>query len=291
MPAQTTNRVLMIRPAAFGFNPETAESNTFQQNVQFEDPAGAAVEEFDRFVEQLRGAGIEVNVVQDTPHPPKPDAIFPNNWISFHEGGTAILYPMANPSRQAEVRPEVAEQLGYRVRLDLRSEAHGRALEGTGSIVFDRANRIGYACLSPRTDPDLLQRLAHELDVRMVTFRAKADGRDIYHTNVVMALGEKTAVVCIDAVEDSVELLQTLHAAGKAVLDISTDQMNRYAGNMLQLRGSDGPVWVMSQSALNSLDTRQRNHLENEGLIVAADIRTIETLGGGSARCMIAELF
>ena len=291
MPEQTTNRVLMIRPAAFGFNPETAKSNSFQQNREILGATSRAVDEFDGFVSALRDVGIQVEVAQDIAEPPKPDAVFPNNWVSFHEGSRAVLYPMANPSRQAEVRPEIVAQLGYEVALDLRSGAEGRALEGTGSMVLDRANNVGYACLSPRTDCNLLAEFSKAMGISIIPFYASYQGEEIYHTNVVMSVGEENVVVCLEIVTDPETLSQQLNNSGKTILEISASQMANFAGNLLLLKGSSGPVWAMSQTARNAFDSGQLKRLESEAQIVSANISTIETLGGGSARCMIAELF
>lgn len=290
MPQQTTHRVLMIRPAAFGFNPETARSNTFQKNQAIADASELAIEEFEGLTEALASNGIQVEVVQDTSKPAKRDAVFPNNWVSFHEGGRAVLYPMANPSRQAEVRPEIVRDLGYEIFLDLRKGANGKALEGTGSLVLDRVAGIGYACLSPRTDQGLLDRFSEAMGIRIITFRAEAGGSDIYHTNVVMALGERLAVICRDAITEPTAVLNSLRESGKDVLEIDVDQMNQFAGNMLELKGAEGNRWVMSQSAISSLSLDQLELFLDVGAI-AVDIPTIETLGGGSVRCMIAELF
>ncbi|MBS1717963.1 MAG: amidinotransferase [Armatimonadetes bacterium] len=280
-----TSRVLMIRPASFGFNPETAASNTFQQNTHDVNASDTARQEFDQAVITLTQAGVQVEVIEDTSEPPKPDAVFPNNWVSFHPGGRAILYPMANPSRQAEVRPEILQQLGYQVALDLRQVAHGKALEGTGSLVFDHQDKLAYACISPRTDHDLAQLVCEQIGYRLVAFKATHQGQPIYHTNVLMAVGEDLIVICKEVCES----LPELH---KPVLKISRAQMCAFAGNMLQLRSTSGEnLWVMSETAWTSLTPDQQRQLEQSGKPVAIRIPTIETLGGGSARCMIAELF
>jgi hypothetical protein len=301
---QLTNTVLMVRPARFAFNEQTAESNAFQQNTPGRSPESiraAAREEFDAFVEKLRGVGVNVLVAEDTPEPPKPDAVFPNNWVSFHEDGTVVLYPMNTPNRRIERRAEIVElaKEGRRFSrlLDLSPEEnHGRFLEGTGSMVLDHVEKVAYACVGPRTDESLLDRFCAELGYQKAAFHAvDGEGRDIYHTNVVMALGEDFVVICLDTVQNLREralLLGFFEETGKAVVEISLDQMNRFAGNMLQVKSIYGARYlVMSQQAHDALTPEQVETLEGFTNLLPVPLFTIETYGGGSARCMLAEVF
>lgn len=282
----------MIRPANFGFNPQTAVNNTFQNEVEILDSSTLAQQEFDGAVATLRQAGVEVVVIDDTPAPIKPDAVFPNNWVSFHPGPQAIVYPMFSPNRQDEVRIDIPQELGYEIALDLRESATGAAMEGTGSLVFDHENKIAYACLSPRTDRELAKKAAEFLGYRLVTFLAESDGVAIYHTNVVMAVGEKLIVICKEVCRDTHELDEALAESGKEILDISAEQLRAFAGNMLQLRSSSGNLlWALSQTAWDALNPEQQARLAASGEPVPLKIPTIETLGGGSVRCMLAELF
>ncbi|MBX3702358.1 MAG: hypothetical protein KF822_01120 [Steroidobacteraceae bacterium] len=299
---QCADAVLMIRPARFGANPETAASNRFQQDGAGAGAAQAARREFDGLVAKLRAAGVEVHVADDTPDPPKPDACFPNNWVSFHADGTAVLYPMMAPSRRAERRPELLERLrdsGFRLArtLDLSGwESRGEFLEGTGSLVLDRCHRVAYACRSPRTTPAALADFASRLGYRTIVFDARGPaGEPLYHTNVMMAVGEGFAVVCADAIADAADraaVLGELVAAGHEPVVIGAEAMHGFAGNLLALRARDGAqVIALSDAAWASLPPQARAALERHGRIVAAPIPVIERHGGGSVRCMIAEVF
>lgn len=295
--------MLMIRPARFGANPETAASNRFQQNDGADGgTAGAAAREFDGLVRALTDAGIEVHAVPDSPDPPKPDACFPNNWVSFHADGSVVLYPMMAPSRRTERRAEpiaVLEAAGFRVTrtIDLSGwEARGEFLEGTGSLVLDRCHRTAYACRSPRTTAAALADFAERLRYRIIAFDATgAADEPAYHTNVMMAIGEGFAVVCPESIPDAAERAQVLSElahAGHAPITIGTVEMLGFAGNLLALRARDGSqVIAMSDTAWNSLTPASRRALEAHGRIVTAAIPTIERHGGGSVRCMIAEVF
>lgn len=305
MPQQTTPHILMIRPVRFAFNEETAASNAFQQQrggVVETEIRQKAIVEFDAFVAKLREAGVDVLVVNDTPRPPKPDAVFPNNWITFHQEGLLVTYPMQAPSRRRERRPKIIQAVvakGFRPkkRLDLAHyEDAERFLEGTGSIIFDHQHRMAYACLSPRTDPGLLQEVCHELGYEPVVFHATdGQGKAIYHTNVMMAMGETFVVICLDAVRDDRErgdLLGRFERTGKAVVAISLEQMNAFAGNMLQVRNLSGQtILVMSERAFNALEGAQIEQLTAHTRLLYSNLETIETFGGGSARCMMAEIF
>lgn len=294
---QTTARVLLIRPARFGANPETAATNAFQGVAagSADEVLARARSEFDGLVAALRAHGVEVEVVEDTATPPKPDAVFPNNWVSFHAGGRALLYPMLAPSRQAEVRPELVAKLGYGPVVDLRGDA-AAVLEGTGSLVLDRRARVAYACLSPRTTPAGLARFRDALGYEVVTFHATdARGQAIYHTNVMLSIGTRLALVCLEAIRDAGErerVARRLRESGHELVELSLAQVEDFAGNVLELRSRSGtPLFVLSARARAALRPEQRARMESQGTLVSADLTTIETCGGGSARCMLAELF
>lgn len=300
----STHKILMVRPSHFGFNFETAESNAFQQiddQMSADDVAQTAIREFDHMVSLLRQADIEVEVVPDTSTPVKPDAIFPNNWISFHENGLIVTYPMQAEVRRQEVREDIVDSArqtwGYSARWALdQLYTNGPFLEGTGSMILDRQDQIVYACLSPRTDQALLHEWAKRLGYQPVSFIATdATGQQIYHTNVMMAIGDGYAVICLDSIKDLEErsaVIQSLTSTGKEIIDISLDQMNRFAGNMLQvLDRSDKPHLIMSEQAFQSLETEQIERLSAKTSLLPVPLWTIERIGGGSARCMMAEVF
>lgn len=302
--AQTTSHLLMVRPANFGFNEETAASNAFQSNdgrLQHEEISRQAVAEFDAFVEKLRAVGVDVTVAEDTNRPLKPDAVFPNNWISFHADGTIVTYPMYAPVRRLERRDDIVRlvQDKFKVERKLQLEEYeeiDQYLEGTGSMIIDRPNRLVYACLSPRTHFDLLHRYCKLMGYEAVAFHAiDGEGREIYHTNVMMALGESFVVICLDSVPSEVEndlLRQKFAATDKEIIEISLDQMLSFAGNMLQVRGANGETWlVMSEQAYRSLLPEQVARINRHTNILYAPLNVIETYGGGSARCMMAEVF
>jgi hypothetical protein len=302
---QSAGAVLMVRPARFAFNPQTAASNAFQAPSQLQSDVSAAEEsalrEFDGLAGKLVHAGVAVIVAEDTPSPAKPDAVFPNNWVSFHRDGTVVLYPMLAANRRWERREEIIHQVtrdgGFRVTqtVDLSyRENQGQFLEGTGSLVLDRAQRVAYAALSPRTDLDVLGEFAQQLDYDLVTFDAfDPGGKPVYHTNVLMAIGSRFAVLCGDAISDREHrraVTEKLRATGHEVLEISMSQMIRFAGNILELAPASGTVIAMSTTAWDSFDPAQRRVLEGHGSVVAADIPVIEGLGGGGVRCMLAEI-
>ena len=301
---QTSSSVLMIRPFRFQSNPQTAESNRFQQ--QDHSPGDdliheKALAEFNNLVATLEAVGIDVVVFDDTPEPPTPDAIFPNNWLSTHADGTAVLYPMMASNRRPERREDILSSLsadhGFRIEqtIDLSSfEADEKFLEGTGSIVLDRENHIAYACQSARTNPDLLGEFARRTDYELVVFDALGeDGAAIYHTNVVLCIGQDFAVICAECINGGQRqsVLNRLHDTGHEVIDISYAQMASFAGNMLELKSANGGrILAMSSQALNSLTAEQRKTLSRRTHIVAASIDTIEKSAGGSVRCMLAEI-
>ena len=300
---QATSNILLVRPANFGFNPQTAESNAFQNSVDM--PSNQikkqVLKEFDTFAERLKDKGVNVMVVQDTDSPVKPDAIFPNNWGSFHADGTVILYPMATPNRQVEKRPEIIEQIrnNFHIKeiIDLsKYEKEGLALEGTGSIIFDHIHKIAYACLSPRTHPDLFVKLCNSIHYKPIAFTSTdKSGQEIYHTNVMMCLGEKFSVICLESIQDEKErhaIIHSLEQTGHQVIAISLEQVNHFAGNMLTLMTQENEeILVLSQSAYNILTKKQKTALENYCQLFPINIQTIEKIGGGSARCMISEIF
>jgi hypothetical protein len=300
---QSTNQLLMIRPVRFAGNEQTAASNRFQQlSTQTNDVQALALAEFDSLVNVLRAAGITVHVLDDTPEPYTPDSIFPNNWVSFHADGTVVLYPMLAANRRLERRMDVLQQLsshGLRITqtIDLSGhEAHDKFLEGTGSVVLDREHRLAYACISPRTDLDVLGEFAQRLDYELVTFdAADANGVPIYHTNVLLCIGTRFAVLCTEviAAHEQGAVLHALRSTGHEVIEISAAQMQSFAGNMLELRTASGEACVaMSQRARDSFSAAQLQKLrEVTGPLVVAPIPTIERLGGGGVRCMLAEIF
>jgi hypothetical protein len=302
---QTTSHILMIRPVRFAFNEQTADSNAFQDTTARQEAEAVqekALREFDVMVENLRGFGIDVIVIEDTPDPHTPDAVFPNNWISFHRhgNGTVYLYPMQAHNRRLERRSDIVELLKRRFHIsqivDLSHyEADQKFLEGTGSLVLDRDYRIAYACLSPRTHEELLKEFAQKLDYELVAFHAVDEQhRAIYHTNVIMCVGELFAIVCLECIPDENErnlVRTTLQKTNKDVIEISIEQVHRFAGNMLQLRSRRGDrLLVMSSQAYHALLPDQIRRLEKYTQITYSDLSTIERNGGGSARCMIAEV-
>jgi len=299
---QSAGCVFMVRPASFGANAETRGTNAFQGAAEGEPAAVAARAraEFDALVATLRAAGIAVEVLEDTPEPPRPDAVFPNNWISFHADGTAVLYPMLVPSRRTEVRPEFLDELARRGRfharrvLDLR-EGTAEVLEGTGSLVLDRVARVAYACRSSRTSEALLARFCRELGYEAVLFHAvDRGGVPVYHTNVMLSVGTAFAVLCAEAIPDPDERARVrarLAAGGRELIEIDLDQMGAFAGNVLEVRAGDGRAClVLSARARGAFTPSQRVRLERHARLVSSDLTTIETCGGGSARCMLAEL-
>jgi hypothetical protein len=305
MRQQTTSHILMVRPANFAFNEETAANNAFQSRdgkLSADEMRQKAVREFDDFVKKLRDAGVQVIVAEDSAAPAKPDAVFPNNWVTFHQEGFVVTYPMFAPTRRRERRKEVIEEIlqkGFSSKNHIHleeEESKNRFLEGTGSIIFDHQNRLAYACLSPRTDADLLENLCQKIGYQKVVFHAvDANGQEIYHTNVMMALGETFVVICLDSVRDPAErkmLEEKFRETDKEIVDITLAQMNAFAGNMLQVRNTAGEtILVMSEQAYRSLTPLQIKALEKHTRLLYSPIETIETYGGGSARCMMAEIF
>jgi hypothetical protein len=304
---QCAGAVLMVRPARFGHNPETAASNALQADAAaLAGTSGnclgeLALREFDAVAAALQASGVAVMVADDSAAPAKPDALFPNNWVSFHRDGTVVLYPMMAPNRRLERREEIVQQVvskgGFRTSrtVDLsHREAEGLYLEGTGSLVLDRAHGVAYAGLSPRTDLDVLGEFAQQLDFELVAFDARdAAGRAIYHTNVMMSVGATFAVVCTAAIDEPAQrsaVVEKLRSSDHEVIDISWQQMTRFAANVLQLQGASGPVLALSTTALESFSLAERRRLERHAELIAVGIPVIERVGGGGVRCMLAEI-
>jgi hypothetical protein len=304
---QCADAVLMVRPRAFGFNPETAVTNTFQQPPGGESGAAEAQREFEQLVRALASEGVSVCAVEDSAAPLKPDAVFPNNWVSFHEDGTLVVYPMQSASRRPERRQEVIDavvrDLGFTVTrvLDLtHHEAKGEFLEGTGSLVLDHIGRVAYACLSPRTHAAVVAEWAQELNYEAVTFTAaNRAGVPLYHTNVLMCIGARAVVVGLEAIvpADRERVLARLKASGRELIPIGHTEIERFAGNMLELGTwdealGDSRVLVMSETARHALGRELYAQLSGcTDTVLAVPVPTIERLGGGSVRCMLAEVF
>lgn len=298
----------MIRPVAFRMNEQTAVNNYYQKILDDLLPASVnakAQQEFDSFVQKLRAIGVDVTVVDDTLNPDTPDSIFPNNWISFHENGDVALYPMFAMNRRAERREEILDTLeekGFKIEniVDYTSaEEDGFFLEGTGSLLLDRTNEKAYCALSPRADEELFIEFCEDFDFAPVLFEAfqtlNGERKLIYHTNVMMCLGETFAVICADSIDDKKErkmVLESLKKDKKEVVLITEEQVNSFAGNMLEVLGAnDKRYLVMSTAAHSSLKPKQLQQLEKHATILSSSLDTIEACGGGSARCMMAEIF
>jgi hypothetical protein len=305
---QTTNSIVMIRPVAFRMNEQTVVNNHYQKALDGLLPAtvnAKAQAEFDAFVEKLRAVGVNVIVIDDTLEPDTPDSIFPNNWISFHENGDIALYPMFAENRRLERREDVfdiLEEKGFEINdiMDYTSaEEDGIFLEGTGSIILDRENEMAYCALSPRADEELFIEFCEDFEYNPVIFEAyqtvNGERKHIYHTNVMMCIAETFAVICADCIDDKAErkmVLQKLKESGKEIIFITEEQVNNFAGNMLQVRGAnDERFLIMSDAAYNVLTKEQITKIEKHCKILHASLDIIEACGGGSARCMMAEVF
>jgi hypothetical protein len=296
---QTTSHILMIRPVNFTFNPETAVNNAFQSEATA-NPQTQALKEFDRFVKLLRDNDVDVTVIDDTPEPFTPDSIFPNNWISFHDQGLICLYPMYAANRRPERKPSVLQQLSRRFRIDRTLdfsayEQEERYLEGTGSMVLDRDYKIAYACPSPRTDKTVLLDFCAKTGYTAEIFTAvDSNGQAIYHTNVMMCVADRYVVACLDSLPNPGErdhFIRTVQSSRKTLIPITLPQMNRFAGNMLQVHNRAGErLLVMSTQAYDSLTPDQIGQLTPFNRILHSSLNNIETNGGGSARCMMAEI-
>jgi hypothetical protein len=304
---QLTNHILMIRPAQFRMNEQTAVNNYFQASAGIppEEVVKKSQEEFDAYVSLLREKGVQVTVVQDTEDPDTPDALFPNNWVSFHQDATVALYPMFAENRRLERREavlEILEEDGFiidQVMDYTAAEDSGIFLEGTGSLILDRVHKKAYCALSSRADEELFIEFCEDFEYTPVIFNANqtvgSNRLPIYHTNVMMCLAETFAVICLDSIDDKKErkaVVNHLREDGKEIIAISEAQMHCFAGNMLQVLGSEEtPYLVMSSTAYKSLTSDQLSKIEKHSEIIHADLSTIETCGGGSARCMMAEVF
>lgn len=302
---QTTDTVLMIEPIAFGYNAETAKNNYFQVEQTGSDIQSKALAEFNTFVGKLREKGVNVITIKDTLDPHTPDSIFPNNWVSFHKDGKVVLYPMFASNRRVERREDILEsieQLGFEIdEVDdwSFSETQGHFLEGTGSMIFDHDNKIAYGSVSLRLDEKLFREFCTKYGFTPVVFHSYqtvgTERLPIYHTNVMMCVADKFVVICLDCIDDELErekVIETIKNSGKEIIEISEEQMQKFAGNMLQVQNKEGEKFlVMSQTAYQSLTSEQVAAIEKYCEIIYSDLNTIEVNGGGSARCMLAEVF
>ena len=307
--SQITNNILMVRPTGFTYNEETAVNNHFQnliKNINSKKVTENAIKEFDEMVALLENKGVSVHVVDPKWNKNNPDAVFPNNWFSIHEDGTRIIYPMFAKSRRKERNLDIFKSLeknilfNFKKNIDLTFyEDENLFLEGTGSMVLDRVNKIAYATLSQRTSLKVLRYFSKTMRYKLVYFDSFHDSKDrkspIYHTNVMLSVGNHFAVVCSNTISDRIEkfkLLESFEISGKEVVEISVSQMNNFAGNILQVMGSnETPLIVISKTAFNSMEKAELSKLEKYGELIVPSLETIETYGGGSARCMMAELF
>jgi hypothetical protein len=298
---QNTSHLLMIRPVNFGFNAETAVNNTFQITSNDASTHEKALKEFDAFADLLLKNGIDITIVEDTPNPFTPDSIFPNNWISFHAHGSIILYPMFADNRRKERKKHVLEAIQHKFKraqiIDLSSyENKHLYLEGTGSMVLDRNNKIAYACLSPRTNKEVLDKFCTLTHYTSVVFTSvDAADKPVYHTNVMMCVADQYVVACVDSIrnkEEKEKLIRAIEKTNKLIIPISLEQMHSFAGNMLQVKNKDGEkLLILSSQAYHSLTPGQLAILSSYNRILHSPLNTIETTGGGSARCMLAEVF
>jgi len=304
---QITNNIMMIKPVGFRYNDQTAANNYYQtilDNLSYNQIQRKALKEFNAFVSLLKNAGVNVILIQDTIVPETPDSIFPNNWISFHADGSIVLYPMCAKNRREERRRDILDHLtdnySFMINdiIDFTSfENHDKYLEGTGSMILDRENKICYACISIRTNYDLVLQFCEKFDYKPVCFTAYQDvnkeRKAIYHTNVMMCIAENFAVVCLESIDNLDErelVVKTLVSTNKEIIEISANQKLRFAGNMLQVIG-DKSYLVMSTSAYNILNEKQKSVINKYCSIIHSPLDTIEACGGGSARCMMAEIF
>lgn len=302
---QTTDTLLMIEPVAFGYNAETAENNYFQVEQKGNDIQQKALQEFQNFAEKLRDHGINVISIKDTLEPHSPDSIFPNNWVSFHADGTVNLFPMFAENRRVERRQDIIEQIkneGFEVK-SVEDYSHfeneGIFLEGTGSIIFDHDFKLAYGSVSLRLDENLFRKFCENINYIPIVFHSFQDANGerlpIYHTNVMMCIADKFVVICLNCIDDELErekVQEVIKSSEKELIEISEDQLQQFAGNMLQVQNTEGEKFlIMSESAHKSLNESQISTIESYCKIISADLETIETNGGGSARCMLAEIF
>ena len=307
MMKQITNNILMLKPVSFRYNEQTAVNNYYQQvldDLTDEQTQEKALSEFNAFVDKLRNIGVNVIIIADTKNPDTPDSIFPNNWVSFHANGIIGLYPMCAENRRNERREDIfdvlVDEYGFTIE-EIKDftefEEHDKFLEGTGSMVLDHENKICYAAISIRTDEIAVIQFCEEFGYRPVCFTANQDvdgeRMAIYHTNVMMCVADTFVVICLETIDDESErehMIETLTETGKEIIEITEAQKHRFAGNMLQVMG-DKPYIVMSKSAYSSLKEEQRIAIEKHCPILYSSLDTIEACGGGSARCMMAEVF
>lgn len=303
----TTNEVVMVRPKGFFFNAQTAVNNAYQHNdeADLNEVQKRALEEFNNLSDALKAKGVKVNILEDTAEPKTPDSIFPNNWFSTHEGGIICIYPMFAENRQMEIlkfkekvvkicKDKAKDEEFFKIFDYSENHDKNKFLEGTGSIVIDRKNKVAYCSLSPRADKNLFETWCKDTGHVGVTFESRQDGQLIYHTNIVMGIGEKKAIICLEAIDekDRQRVKDKLIEGGNDIVELTLEQTKACAGNTLELMGSDGKSFiVMSKMAYDSLDKDQIKKIEETTEIVCVDISTIEYYGGGSARCMIAEIF
>jgi len=304
---QITSHILMIRPINFRYNVETATNNYYQKVIDGLDDKSAqikALEEFETIVRTLRYEGIDVTVISDTMEFDTPDSIFPNNWVSFHENGTVATYPMFAKNRQNERNPKIIEEIGEKFNISnfedfSEHESEDKFLEGTGSMILDRQNKIVYAAISPRTHQSLLDEFSQKFGYKVVSFIANqtinGSRERIYHTNVLMALAETFCVICLESIDNEIEkfnVIESLQNTNKEIIDITEDQMNSFAGNMLQIKNNKEKRFaVMSTAAFEAFSKSQKSIIEVSSSIIHSSLDTIEACGGGSARCMMAEIF
>lgn len=298
---QTTNKVFMVRPTSFGYNEQTAKNNTFQNKLNISNSHELALNEFNNYVSLLINNGVNVITVKDSEYPYTPDSIFPNNWFSTHVDGTLVLYSMFAENRRQERKEifinEIKRNTNIKRIIDLSIyENENIFLEGTGSLVLDRDNKIMYACKSPRTNEKLIDILCKELNYKYILFDSvDKNNKPIYHTNVLLSVTSDYAIICLDSIKDKKQketLINSFKETGKEIIEISFNQLEHFLGNILELRNNDNEkLLVMSSTAKDSLNSFQYNKLISKYKIISPNIETIETLGGGSARCMIAELF
>jgi hypothetical protein len=299
---QAASNILMIRPAAFSFNPQTAGTNFFQDaNLADDQVSSQALSEFDETVKTLWENDINVFVFEDTSFPLKPDAVFPNNWITFHENGTVIFYPMCTPNRRTERRHDIIDKLKSTFEINnivdvSHFENEMIFLEGSGSMAFDHQHKKVYACISARTNINLLSTVAAKLNYEVIAFNAIDDkGNEIYHTNVMMNISKNFAVVCTESISNKTEqalVTDSLKKTGHEIIEISFDQMKKFAGNMISVKSSGNEmIYVLSENAYNILTAMQINKIEQFCKLLVIKIGTIEAAGGGSIRCMMAEIF
>lgn len=302
----TTDEIVMIRPERFYGNEETAVNNAYQHtsDESVDSIQNKALKEFDNLVKMIEEKGVKVNVLQDTPEPSTPDSIFPNNWFSTHEGGLMSVYPMFAENRQEEIykfKTKVADIVQaktgknfFKVYDYSRNNINEKVLEGTGSMVIDRKNKVAYCCLSPRADKDLFVQWCEDTGHTPVYFSASQDGVPVYHTNVIMGIGSKSAIICLDSIADASEramVKESLEKGRNKIIEITLEQVKLFLGNTLELKGKNGNFVAMSETAYKALKEEQKAAIEEDTEILHAEIDTIEFYGGGSVRCMLAEIF